>query len=177
MSMTATATNGASAMGFVLNGTEVQASIDFTTTAFDRRAIILTPSTGNGAKIGGTTPLPMITLVSRNWCRTPYVPLTSMFPGAESLSEGRRKIQRGTDQRITIPPFDAVTGVPALITLASSRLPEVGPSVMRAAMPMPRDYGGADQRRDHDLEVGRPICRKNRGVVHDALQDTKLFQL
>ena len=43
----------------------------------------------------------------------------------------------GTDQRITIPPFDAVTGVPALITLPSSRLPEVGPSVMRAAMPMP----------------------------------------
>ena len=33
--MTATATNGASAVGFVLNGTEVQASIDFTTTAFD----------------------------------------------------------------------------------------------------------------------------------------------
>jgi hypothetical protein len=24
----------------------------------------------------------------------------------------------GTDQRIKIPPFDAVTGVPALITLA-----------------------------------------------------------
>src|SRR6516164_6294008 len=43
----------------------------------------------------------------------------------------------GTDQRITIPPFDAATGVPALIPLASSRLPEVGPSVMRAAMPMP----------------------------------------
>src|SRR6516164_10925686 len=38
-----------------------------------------------------------------------------------------------------------------------------------------RDYGGADQRRDHDLEVGRPISRKNRGVVHDALLDTQAF--
>ena len=42
-----------------------------------------------------------------------------------------------SEERITIPPFDAVTGVPALITLPSSRLPEVGPSVMRATMPMP----------------------------------------
>src|SRR6516162_11878415 len=38
-----------------------------------------------------------------------------------------------------------------------------------------RDYGGADQRRDHDLEGGRPISRKNRGVVHDALPDTEAF--